>query len=178
MKEIVRTDNRIYYASSDGKIQYYLLSTGKYRTLKGHVYRGDLRVFVDGRTYVVKSLISKLFTEGYQKNDRIINKNGDATDCSINNLLNISKEVRNKNKEVKGLVGRNYYTMDDIAYELGISTSTVQEIKKKLWIQNKVFDEELKKIKRFTDDVKKEQGKVTLYTINRFLIDHKLEDYR
>lgn len=65
----------------------------------------------------------------------------------------------------------------DLEDILGLSCTTILELRKKLKI-NDVTAESVEKLNRFANDIKREQGKVTLSTINRFLIDHKLEDYR
>lgn len=65
----------------------------------------------------------------------------------------------------------------DLEDILELSNTTILELRKKLKMKY-VTEEDVEKLKRFANDIKKEQGKVTLSTINRFLIDHKLEDYR
>lgn len=70
------------------------------------------------------------------------------------------------------------YSHENMANELEVSTSTIAEIKKKLKIVGCVNEAEYERIKRFANDVRKQEGKASLSRINRFLINHSIENYR
>ncbi|WP_407453539.1 hypothetical protein [Methanobrevibacter sp.] len=66
----------------------------------------------------------------------------------------------------------------EVEERLNISCNTSLEVRKKLKIGKFVTEEDFERIERFVNDVRKAHKRITLSTINRFLIEHKLEDYR
>ncbi len=69
------------------------------------------------------------------------------------------------------------HSIASISVDLNVSTSTVQEVKSKLKIFGCANENDYRRIKRFVNDVRKQEGGTSLSHINRFLITHSLEDY-
>ena len=69
------------------------------------------------------------------------------------------------------------YSIESISNDLNVSTTTVQEVRRKLKISGYTNENGYKRIERFINDVRKQEGGTSLSHINRFLIFHNLEDY-
>lgn len=66
----------------------------------------------------------------------------------------------------------------EIADCLGVSITTLQELKRKLKISVPVSDSDYLRLEKLVEDIRRASGgKVTLSTINDFKLYHKLEDY-
>jgi hypothetical protein len=173
-------ETRSYYVTDKGVV-YSVDEYGNKLIKKIHVTNNKPFVYfnkTDGKfkSINVKGLVAKYFMSGYQTYDRIIQVNGDPYDCSIENLKNLSLEKRMKPEpEPKP---KSLYSITELANELNVSTTTIQEVRKKLKISRETNEDGYKKIKRFINDVRRSQGKASLGAINDFLDYHKLEDYR
>lgn len=126
-------------------------------------------VCVNGKKYSVRNLISKLFTDGYKQGDIIKNIDGDIHNCSVDNLMNISKDIRNR----KG----KYYSIERMSEILNVSTSTIVEVKRKLKINERAYQVDFERIEKLVNDILKSEGKASLCHINSFLKFHNIEDY-
>lgn len=164
------SEDKSYFVTDKGEFYSIDEATGKRYDLEIQLsnnipfvkaYEGKRNVY-----FYCKSTVAKYFTKGFKKGDRIIQINGDPYDCSVENLRNMSLEKRNRPCKPK----KEYlYKIEHLSYELGVSTSAVQEIKGKLKIKGKVTEEDYNKMSKFVDDVKRLYKKVTLSTINNYL---------
>jgi hypothetical protein len=53
----------------------------------------------------------------------------------------------------------------------------ILELRRKLKIGRHVSEEDVERLKRLADDIEKAHGKITLSTLNDFMLTHNLEDY-
>lgn len=84
----------IYYANRNGEF-FIKYNNGKIRHLTKCMHKGTglVQVVVGTKTYVAKTLIAKLFIKEYKSSYVVVQKNNDPFDCSVKNLLLISRKT-------------------------------------------------------------------------------------
>lgn len=76
-----------YYVASNGSILKYLRSSYKESTIKGYLHhRKTLTVKIQGKEYIVKTLVAKSFMPGYKKGMVVLNIDGNPWNNAVDNL--------------------------------------------------------------------------------------------
>lgn len=123
---------------------------------------------------------------------QLIDEHFESSECRVESSLTREKNlVSNLVSEIDKLekaldkaseVGTNVYEkaifrIDYVAELLKISTTSVQEIKGKLKIENFIYYNDFLRIKKLAEEIKSKYKKVALSTINDFIESYGIENF-
>ena len=80
-----------YYANRDGYVYIIYDKNKNKKILTKTKHRNHVQVKIANTNYVLKNVIAKSFIKGTKDTDVVICKNGDIYDCSVDNLVVVSR---------------------------------------------------------------------------------------
>lgn len=121
----------VYKIGNDGTVIKCSKKLYRESTSTPYIKDGKMAVKINGKEYYVKHLVAKAFIDGYKKGAPIIHKDGNPKNCSIDNLMLITKtelgRITGGDSRRKAVIvnGTEYYSVRECAKHLYCSYQTV-----------------------------------------------------